>query len=148
MKSRIFVREFIGESCSKLVDADVRLLEFNSHIVSQPWNVFLSWHNANLRSETHLTLLVALRCFGPLCLLIHKSNSKHYVHCLVMGLARPAMAGMDRGAYEKLRSIYNNLDIRGPPIVGAEDMEIANLCKHPFCKYVRPCFARLTACFL
>lgn len=51
-----------------------------------------------------------------------------------MGLARPAMAGLDEGAYEKLRAMYNSLDIAGPAIVAAEDMEIANLCKHPFCK--------------
>lgn len=53
-----------------------------------------------------------------------------------MGLARPAMAGVDEGAYEKLRAMYNSLDIAGPAIVAAEDMEIANLCKHPFCKWV------------
>ena len=45
------------------------------------------------------------------------------------------MAGLDGGAYERLRNIYNSLDIPGPNIVGAEDMEIATLCKHPFCRW-------------
>lgn len=56
------------------------------------------------------------------------------MHCLVMGLARPAMAGMDHGAYENLRRIYNRLDIPGPLIAPAEEMEITKLCGHPFCK--------------
>lgn len=61
-------------------------------------------------------------------------HRKHYVHCLVMGLAKPAMNGVDQGAYEMLRQMYNSLDIPGPNVVGAEDMEINHLCKHPFCK--------------
>lgn len=59
---------------------------------------------------------------------------KHYVHCLVMGLSRPAIADMDRGAYEKLRKMYNQLDIPGPDVPRPEEMEMAKLCKHPFCK--------------
>lgn len=45
------------------------------------------------------------------------------------------MAGLDGGAYERLRKIYNSLDIPGPIISAAEDMEIATLCKHPFCRW-------------
>lgn len=56
------------------------------------------------------------------------------MHSLAMGLSRPAMAGIDQGAYETLRKLYNDLDIPGPSIVGAEEMEMATLCKHPFCK--------------
>lgn len=56
------------------------------------------------------------------------------MHCLVMGLSRPAIASMDQGAYESLRKLYNNLDIPGPNIPGAEEMEMTKLCKHPFCK--------------
>lgn len=59
---------------------------------------------------------------------------KHYVHCLVMGLSKAAVNGMDQGAYEMLRKMYNSLDIPGPMVVAAEDMEINHLCKHPFCK--------------
>lgn len=51
-----------------------------------------------------------------------------------MGLARPAVAGIDRGSYEKLRTMYNGLDIKGPQVVPAEEMEIAHLCKQHFCR--------------
>ncbi|CAN0120612.1 unnamed protein product [Ectocarpus sp. 12 AP-2014] len=62
--------------------------------------------------------------YGPL---------KHYVHCLVMMLRRPAILGVDKGSYEKLRKLYNGLDIAGPDIEAAEDMDMAMLCKHQFC---------------
>ncbi|CAM9167443.1 unnamed protein product, partial [Ectocarpus sp. 6 AP-2014] len=62
--------------------------------------------------------------YGPL---------KHYVHCLVMMLKRPAILGVDKGSYEKLRKLYNSLDIAGPVIEAAEDMDMAMLCKHQFC---------------
>ncbi|CBN76793.1 hypothetical protein Esi_0000_0634 [Ectocarpus siliculosus] len=62
--------------------------------------------------------------YGPL---------KHYVHCLVMMLKRPAILGVDKGSYEKLRKLYNSLDIAGPNIEAAEDMDMAMLCKHQFC---------------
>lgn len=51
-----------------------------------------------------------------------------------MALARPALANMDQGAYEKLRKMYNRLDIPGPNIAPAAEMEIAKLCTHPFCR--------------
>ena len=51
-----------------------------------------------------------------------------------MGLSKPAMVGADQGAYENLRRIYNRLDIPGPNIAPAEEMEITKLCNHPFCK--------------
>lgn len=64
----------------------------------------------------------------------HRARRKHYVHCLVMALARPALDKMDQGAYEKLRRIYNRLDIPGPNIVPPGEMEISKLCEHPFCR--------------
>lgn len=60
--------------------------------------------------------------------------SKHYVHCLLMGLARPAVVGQDEGAYEKLRGMYNALDIKGEAVPPPEEMDIAKLCKQPFCR--------------
>lgn len=51
-----------------------------------------------------------------------------------MGLARPAVAGQDKGAYERLRNLYNGLDLRGEPVPPAEEMDIAKLCKQPFCR--------------
>ncbi|CAN0501656.1 unnamed protein product, partial [Ectocarpus sp. 8 AP-2014] len=38
-----------------------------------------------------------------------------------------------KGSYEKLRKLYNGLDIAGPDIEAAEDMDMAMLCKHQFC---------------
>ncbi|CAN0171041.1 unnamed protein product [Ectocarpus sp. 4 AP-2014] len=50
-----------------------------------------------------------------------------------MMLRRPAILGVDKGSYEKLRKLYNGLDIAGPDIQAAEDMDMAMLCEHQFC---------------
>lgn len=71
---------------------------------------------------------------GAFVLLALLFCSKHYVHCLLMGLARPAMAAQDKGAYEKLRSLYNGLDIKGELVPPPEEMDIAKLCRQPFCR--------------
>lgn len=51
-----------------------------------------------------------------------------------MGLSRAAVAGKDQGSYEKLRALYNSLDISGPAVVPAQDMEIEKLCDQRFCR--------------
>lgn len=49
-------------------------------------------------------------------------------------LKGPALMGLDQGSYEKLRKLYNGLDIPGAQITPADEMDLATLCEHQFCK--------------
>lgn len=46
----------------------------------------------------------------------------------------PALMDLDEGSYEKLRALYNGLDIKGEDILAPEEMDMAKLCSHQFCK--------------